>query len=365
MENGPVTGATVSRDLTGRVREDGRWIAKPSATVPRPPSDRIDLKIDTACGLRSEVTGQPVKPSRFFVRRPGSTDIREVVHFTVSVSAHVADHLGAISELPQHQVPLIQFGPARERGPRCDVYPKALVLGGELAQDPTSSERVQERNGHIAAFRRIQIRSATLNNGQKGHSGQQYFALKLTLRAHLAPVTRTEASAARRARCNVEPATNDAVEVAYTLSQPITVRGRSKMHYTPLSEQQRAHATGSTGTDLSIAGLSLSKADHRSRGGRVTAARAYPGNGASRASENAEGRAQAASAPSRAGGPSPASTSCDRNRDYTSSSSDDDDHGGGSSDCSELSFDDDFELRTSPLMKRPNRASVMDIRNVI
>lgn len=55
-----------------------------------------------------------------------------------------------------------------------------------------------------------------MNNGQRGAAGQQFYALKLTLLAY--------------ARGN-----SDGVEVANLVSEPITVRGRSKAHYAPLN----------------------------------------------------------------------------------------------------------------------------------
>ncbi len=148
----------------------------------------------------------------------GGQDAFRAERFAVHMSAHVLNKDGKLVKGRQGQVPLIQFGPARERGPREAVQPAALCSGGSVTPDAGANEQMASRLGSIAAFRRVQIRSATLNNGQRGSAGQQFYALKLTLLAfpRHGPLT-----------------TSAGVEVACLTSHPITVRGRSKVHYAP------------------------------------------------------------------------------------------------------------------------------------
>lgn len=150
--------------------------------------------------------------------QPEGRDAFRAERFAVHMSAHVLNKDGKLVKGRQGQVPLIQFGPARERGPREAVQPAALCSGGSVTPDAGANEQMASRLGSIAAFRRVQIRSATLNNGQRGSAGQQFYALKLTLLAfpRHGPLT-----------------TAAGVEVACLTSHPITVRGRSKVHYAP------------------------------------------------------------------------------------------------------------------------------------
>ncbi|EPQ28606.1 uncharacterized protein PFL1_03909 [Pseudozyma flocculosa PF-1] len=338
------------------------------------------LKIDTSCSVMKRASGQLAESTRYFVRQHGSSDLRTVSHFTVGLSAHIADHLGGVSELPQHEIPLIQFGPARERGPRTEVYPRQLELSGE----PAAGERSPLAADRVAAFRRIQIRSATLNNGQRGHAGQQYFALKLTLYAHLQPVldprsgtairrsrrigaaasagraTHAATATSAAAAAATDPVAGTIVEVACTVSQPITVRGRSKMHYQALSEQ---------------------RARQRLQGepGKVTAVKMRAGTVGAQTRTEIDPDSRVGSATSCGMGSS--STNLDvpvRSLSSSSSSS--------SSDCSDFSFDSDNDgdgdgdrRRTDTLMAaeaslpssptpaqlQSRRPYVMDIRNVI
>ena len=165
------------------------------------------LKIDVACSVFEPGSAVALSGDQaWFVRERGDTgSLQRVDSFSIRLTAHVADR-------PETEVALVQFGPARERGPRSQVEQRTLTLGGTL----TSNALVNERREGVAAFRRVQIRSATLNNGQKGHSGQQYYALKITLLAHHS---------------------GSASAIAVTTSQPVTVRGRSKMHYAPPSQR--------------------------------------------------------------------------------------------------------------------------------
>ncbi|KAJ9479010.1 DNA-binding [Pseudozyma hubeiensis] len=132
------------------------------------------------------------------------------------MTAHVINSDGRIQKGRQGFVPLIQFGPARERGPREAVQPVELRSGGGISKDASVNEQTAARSGSVAAFRRVQIRSATMNNGQRGAASQQFYALKLTLLAYPKQSALTASAG---------------VEVACLTSHPITVRGRSKVHY--------------------------------------------------------------------------------------------------------------------------------------
>lgn len=139
-----------------------------------------------------------------------------VERFAVHMTAHIVNSDGRLQKGRQGLVPLIQFGPARERGPREAVQPVEVRSGGTISKDGSVNEQAATRSGTIAAFRRVQIRSATMNNGQRGAASQQFYALKLTLLAY-----------PRQGAVTV----SGGVEVASLVSHPITVRGRSKVHY--------------------------------------------------------------------------------------------------------------------------------------
>jgi hypothetical protein len=141
----------------------------------------------------------------------------KIHRFAVKITAHVVGSTGKLDPDVDSEVPLIQFGPARERGPREKVRAIPLRAGGDLRTSRAGNEQTLANHPTIAAFRRVQIRSATLNNGQRGKAGQQFYALKLGLLAY---------------REGQVCGCDDGIEVASLLSRPITVRGRSKMHYT-------------------------------------------------------------------------------------------------------------------------------------
>ena len=169
-----------------------------------------------------------------------------VERIAVHMTAHVIAPDGSLQKGRQGLVPLIQFGPARERGPREAVQPIELGSGGTVTRDATVNEQTAARSGNIAAFRRVQIRSATMNNGQRGSAGQQFYALKLTLLGFGKQSPTTAAAG---------------VELASLVSHPITVRGRSKVHYAPApvagaGKRQNASAfptTNAAGTRRTLA----------------------------------------------------------------------------------------------------------------
>lgn len=156
-----------------------------------------------------------------------------VERFAVHMTAHIINNDGRLQKGRQGLVPLIQFGPARERGPREAVQPVELRSGGSIGKDASANEQAATRSGTIAAFRRVQIRSATMNNGQRGAASQQFYALKLTLLAYpkQGPLT-----------------VSAGVEVASLVSHPITVRGRSKVHYAASPAAASAKRTTATST---------------------------------------------------------------------------------------------------------------------
>ncbi|SPO25735.1 uncharacterized protein UTRI_03100 [Ustilago trichophora] len=174
------------------------------------------LKVDVSFHFEDEHGRRRDTISGDFLCSPPDRRPFPVERFAVHMTAHIINEDGKLQKGRQGLVPLIQFGPARERGPREALQPVELRVGGSVGKDASANEQAATRSGNVAAFRRVQIRSATMNNGQRGSAGQQFYALKLTLLAYprQAPLT---ASAG--------------VELANVVSHPITVRGRSKVHY--------------------------------------------------------------------------------------------------------------------------------------
>ncbi|SPO25480.1 uncharacterized protein UTRI_03100_B [Ustilago trichophora] len=174
------------------------------------------LKVDVSFHFEDEHGRRRDTISGDFVCSPPDRRPFPVERIAVHMTAHIINDDGKLQKGRQGLVPLIQFGPARERGPREALQPVELRVGGSVGKDASANEQAATRSGNVAAFRRVQIRSATMNNGQRGSAGQQFYALKLTLLAYprQAPLT---ASAG--------------VELASVVSHPITVRGRSKVHY--------------------------------------------------------------------------------------------------------------------------------------
>ncbi|GAC93410.1 DNA-binding [Pseudozyma hubeiensis SY62] len=174
------------------------------------------LKVDVSFHFEDEQGRSRDTVEGDLICQAGSPSAFVVDRFAVHLTAHVINSDGRIQKGRQGFVPLIQFGPARERGPREAVQPVELRSGGGISKDASVNEQTATRSGSVAAFRRVQIRSATMNNGQRGAASQQFYALKLTLLAYPKQSALTASAG---------------VEVASLTSHPITVRGRSKVHY--------------------------------------------------------------------------------------------------------------------------------------
>ena len=174
------------------------------------------LKVDVSFRLEDEQGRRRDDVQDDLLCSPADRRPFVVERFAVHMTAHVILSDGRLQKGRQGLVPLIQFGPARERGPRENLQPVELRAGGSISKDASANEQAATRSGNIAAFRRVQIRSATMNNGQRGSAGQQFYALKLTLLAYPRQGAMTPSAG---------------VELASLVSHPITVRGRSKVHY--------------------------------------------------------------------------------------------------------------------------------------
>ncbi|EST05419.2 NDT80 DNA-binding domain protein [Kalmanozyma brasiliensis GHG001] len=200
------------------------------------------LKIDVSFHLEDEQGRRRDALQGDVICAPAGRPAFVVERFAVHMTAHVINEDGRLQRGRQGLVPLIQFGPARERGPREPVQPVELRSGGRLAKDASANEQAAVRTGTIAAFRRVQIRSATMNNGQRGAASQQFYALKLTLLAYPKQGPLSVAAG---------------VEVASLTSHPITVRGRSKVHYAPAAEvgSSKKKSGGTGAVSRSTSGL--------------------------------------------------------------------------------------------------------------
>ncbi|KAJ1026705.1 hypothetical protein NDA16_002303 [Ustilago loliicola] len=115
-----------------------------------------NLKIDVAFHFedasgkrRDNVTGDLILQSSPNSRQPTPFIID---YFAVHISAHVLEPTsGKLQRGRQGTIPLIQFGPARERGAREPVQPATLRAGGNITKDATGNEQASARTGNIAA----------------------------------------------------------------------------------------------------------------------------------------------------------------------------------------------------------------------
>ncbi|PWN52647.1 p53-like transcription factor [Violaceomyces palustris] len=182
------------------------------------------LKVDAAFSAHKGVSPATKPATQPYFLNESSDSPRKISHFSLGMSAHVSDSSGRVVSEVRDEVPLVQFGPARERGPREDVKRKRLEPGGVLRDEPSVNQQAAEREQTVASFRRVQIRSATLNNGNasKSATAQQYYVLRLSLYAHLVHPKAWKQSSG-----------GSSIRVAFLTSEPITVRGRSKVHYAP------------------------------------------------------------------------------------------------------------------------------------
>lgn len=172
-------------------------------------------------------------------------------------------------------VEVVQFTTARERGQRSSVSPIKVqpLLDNELRSILGDAQESNLQS--LASFRRIQIRKSTLNNGatsstyngamdeddeesvsqinQKSKSTssdgrrQQYYILKITLWASLKDSSSSSNSMGMTSRSRSR--SDQRVKVATSLSERVTVHGRSKLQWdTNSSTASSPNKTSSNGS---------------------------------------------------------------------------------------------------------------------
>lgn len=199
-----------------------------------------------------------------FLRRTTNSAPEHIVAFAMCISAVVDSPGGKTVELVQHT-------PKRDKGPqqkpnKIKLSPQpagGMSFGGGsssgMQQPPQAGglehdyqyggPQTQQHQQHIGVFDRIQFKSATANNGKR-RAAQQYYHLLVELYADVG-----NASAAAQ---QPGAAQNDGswVKIAYKMSAPMVVRGRSPGHYADGQRTGSASSPGggSTGGNLQQGG---------------------------------------------------------------------------------------------------------------
>lgn len=194
-----------------------------------------------------------------YLRRTPQSAPEHIVAFAMCISAVVDAPGGKTVELVQHT-------PKRDKGPQhrpAKIKLSPQVAGGMSFAGSNASPVIQapQQQGHpgqpgsleheysfapqaqqhqqsIAVFDRIQFKSATANNGKR-RAAQQYYHLIVELYADIGD----QASSAP-GQPNTPIADAGWVKIAYRISAPMVVRGRSPGHY---ADERRASQTSSPG----------------------------------------------------------------------------------------------------------------------
>jgi meiosis-specific transcription factor NDT80 len=180
-----------------------------------------------------------------YLRRSATSQPEHILAFAMCISAVVDAPGGKTVELVQHT-------PKRDKGPQhrpAKIKLSPQPAGGMAFAATSSSPVIQQQHGeheytfpqqtsqqqqHIAVFDRIQFKSATANNGKR-RAAQQYYHLIVELYADVG-----SASGSTPGQNNPDAGW---VKIAYRISAPMVVRGRSPGHY---ADERRA-STSSPG----------------------------------------------------------------------------------------------------------------------
>ncbi|KAL7273591.1 hypothetical protein RUND412_003542 [Rhizina undulata] len=191
-----------------------------------------------------------------YLRRSSGGAAEHVLAFAMCISAVVDAPGGKVVELVQHT-------PKRDKGPQ--HKPNRIKLNpqpaGGNAYTASSSSPVQQPHSqpgpmdtdysfphqsqqqqHIAVFDRIQFKSATANNGKR-RAAQQYYHLIVELYADVGRSSSSAQGGSGHAS-NSAAMDGDWVKIAYKISAPMVVRGRSPGHY---ADDRRTSASSSGG----------------------------------------------------------------------------------------------------------------------
>lgn len=183
-------------------------------------------------------------------RTPGSAP-EHVLAFAMCISAVVDAPGGKVVDLVQHT-------PKRDKGPqhkpnRIKLSPQpaggmafAASSSSPVVQQPHSPQpgsidheynfpQQTQQQQHIAVFDRIQFKSATANNGKR-RAAQQYYHLIVELYADVG----SSGSSGPSGHASNPGPDGGWVKIAYRISAPMVVRGRSPGHY---ADERRTSAS--------------------------------------------------------------------------------------------------------------------------
>ncbi|RPB07462.1 p53-like transcription factor [Morchella conica CCBAS932] len=186
-----------------------------------------------------------------YLRRNQNSTPDHVLAFAMCISAVVDAPGGKVVDLVQHT-------PKRDKGPqhkpnRIKLSPQpaggmsfASSSSSPAVQQPHSPQpgnleheysfpQTQQQQQHIAVFDRIQFKSATANNGKR-RAAQQYYHLIVELYADIG----SSASSGPSGHTSNPGPDGGWVKIAYRISAPMVVRGRSPGHY---ADERRTSAS--------------------------------------------------------------------------------------------------------------------------
>ena len=189
-----------------------------------------------------------------YLRRSSGSSLEHILSFAMCISAVVDAPGGKVVDLVQHT-------PKRDKGPqhrpnRIKLSPQpaggmaftASSSSPVLPQQAHSPQAVLDREysfpqqtqqqQHIAMFDRIQFKSATANNGKR-RAAQQYYHLIVELYADVGGSSSSAPSVSGHAP-NPQGSDGGWVKIAYRISAPMVVRGRSPGHY---ADERRTNAS--------------------------------------------------------------------------------------------------------------------------
>ena len=223
-------GVSVEPEIHGRV-EKGFFLAERDWTCYR----RNYFTVVCSYSLKPTTHSFP-----FYLKRSPTSPHENVVAFAMCISAVVDSAGGKAVELVQHT-------PKRDKGPqhkptKIKLAPQPASSagfsntnqnhqqthgnhGGEFATFPQQSQQQ-----YVASFERIQFKSATANNGKR-RAAQQYYHLIVELYADVGNASSSGSASSE----------NGWVKIAYKISAPMVVRGRSPGHY---ADERRVQSPG-------------------------------------------------------------------------------------------------------------------------
>jgi len=186
------------------------------------------------------------------VRRTTNSHPEQIIGFAMCISAVVdaaggkpvdlVQHTPKRDKGPQHKPAKIKLSPQPAGGMTFGGAPSPVMQQGhqQMEHDYSFQQQPQQQptQQHVAQFDRIQFKSATANNGKR-RAAQQYYHLIVELYADIG-----SSPSSAPGQPNSQGSDAGWVKIAYRLSAPMVVRGRSPGHY---ADERRTSTTSSPG----------------------------------------------------------------------------------------------------------------------